>query len=158
MFESPARSAMVLLGSIATLPGWELVKGWGFENELSFILALSVLMIADFVGGLVRGWALGNIFSRKMGRTILKVLMYGCAFWGTTAFSFYIATISADFAFYIKGGIYSAILLTEFLSLIENIEAVSQLYFKKSVFPKWLVSKLKEFDENGIYKALKKES
>lgn len=137
----------VMASSIA--PFFEFVDKYIFA-DWEFVISLGILVITDTLTGVYKYWRLKQISSSGFGRFITKVISY--------AIFLIILHIAANFtdkplleeAFdYFQAVGYAALVVREILSIFENIAVIYP-----NVVPKWMLARLKDFDENGNLKAL----
>ena len=144
-------SIEVLLGGIILAPVGPILNELGFKNELVFLICLLVLLFIDTLTGVLKAIYHKNFSSRSLRNAPIKILLYICLILASFALAYYIHNISPATGEWLKSGIFSSILLVEFVSITENIAMLSQVYLGKNVVPKFILKIMKDFDENGIY-------
>jgi phage-related holin len=144
-------SIEILMGGYILAPVGRILTELGFKNELIFLICLIVLLFLDTLTGVLKAIYHKNFSSRSLRNTPIKILLYICLILASFALAYYIHDISPTTGDWLKSGIFSSILLVEFVSITENIAMLSQVYLGKNVVPKYILKIMKDFDENGVY-------
>lgn len=113
-----------------------------FHDE-DFIFSLFVVIGVDTLLGVWKAWARKEISSSGFGQVITKLLVYLLvliAVWQITRGS------TNMLMGWIESAVYGMIMARELLSILENAAALGVL-----APPKWLLQRLKQFDDNGQF-------
>ncbi len=118
-----------------------------FFNDWEFLIFLFIMIGLDTVLGFLKHYKRGTVSSKAWGKIISKIISYG----GLLIVGHILAvfTVQGDniTSFnWIRTFVYTSLMVKEGISIIENIGAINQ-----SFIPKWLLKKLKEFDEQGKF-------
>ena len=154
MLSNTDAALIVIIGGLLNSPIWVFIKQNGFKTDVVFLFCLGILLLIDFVTGVTKGIKLKELSSGKMKNTPIKMLIYLALFIGIFVVGYFISQMDNSVAFWLKSAIYSAILITELLSITENVAALSQLLLKRNIVPVVMLKYLRDFDENGIFKGL----
>ena len=116
-------------------------EDWGF---LKFLL---VLVVVDTLLGLYRAIRQKNLSSKAWGMVLDKVISYTSILIMIHVLSFFTVGGKVVEAFtWIKVIAYSMLMVKEGISILENVGAINS-----RLVPKWILKKLKEFDEEGKF-------
>lgn len=117
-------------------------------NNWSFLIYLTIAVVIDTILGVWKAVKHNQVSSAKMGGFVVKVVLYGLFLVMVNSLSnFSSANWSKLFFSYIQESCYAAVMIREAISIIENIGAI-----KPDLLPKWILKKLRSFDETGTYK------
>ncbi len=155
IFGNTESALIVLFGGLITSPVWKYIKENGWEHDAIFLACLGGLLFVDFVTGVTKGVKMKNLSSSKMKDTPIKMLLYMALFVGVFMFSYFLSLLEQHTSFWVKSAVYSAILITELLSITENVAALSQLLLGRNIVPPVLLKFLRDFDENGVFRGIK---
>lgn len=145
----------ILFSGLLTSPFWLFIKQNGLKEDVVFLVCLCVMIALDTLTGVIKAWYRCNISSSRLKGIVVKFLLYMLAFLVALILTFFISMFESHLSFYLKGFLYSAMLIVEAQSLLENVEAISQMSRGKGIIPKIWLKRLGDFDQNGIYKGLK---
>ena len=145
MFSDP--SYFMLASSLA---GLKIAFGQYVFNDWNFVGFLIPLLVFDTVLGVYKAWKKGELSSSGYGRVLEKVLLYtgilivAHVLQNFSATSF-VSAIFSYFADFLKIGV----MVREGISILENTAEI-----KPDMLPKWVLKRLKKFDEGGKLKDL----
>lgn len=123
-------------------------------NELAVpFFVLCVLMVADYITGMIKSWQKGTLCSRTGVKGIVKKLCYGLAVIAAVGVDYVIITISTSFGYNLKLHPFFALLCTIWLVINECISILENLNEIGVPMPGFLVKaakKLKNSVEEGV--------
>lgn len=138
------KSLYLLILSISLTPFLSFLETYIF-CDWEFLKFLIILILGDTLLGFVRSYRKSHISSKGFGMVISKLFAYSSLLVVTHVLRhFRIDGIPNLFFLWFDDLAYSAIIVRESISILENIAAI---YPK--VIPLWLISKLKDFDIKG---------
>lgn len=116
-------------------------------DDWSFLVYLVVMIMIDTILGVWKALKYGILSSSRFGGMIIKAVLY--AFFlivvhNLTSFSS--NEITRSIFAWVEELCYAALLVREAISIIENTGAI-----KPDLLPKWILKRLKTFDENGQF-------
>jgi len=117
--------------------------------DWEFLQFLAVIVFIDTVTGFLKYLKYGQISSSAFGKILYKLIIYMSALILAHVMSHY--TINGErveMLCWIDNLVYSALIVKEGISIFENIGAINPRYV-----PKFILKKLKEFDEKGTFKS-----
>lgn len=109
-------------------------------DHSGWVQAIILAVFADTLAGVIKSWNKKKFDSYRFGSVIGKTVVYAAFVFVTGG----IYRIDNEITNAVATLMYSAILFREGLSFIENMEEI-----RPGTFPRWLVARLKRFDENG---------
>ena len=116
--------------------------------DWEFFAFLTILMMLDLILGIWKHIILETVSSKGFGQCIKKFIIYGIALILSHIMSNYTVGGSRNILFvWIPNLIYSALVVKEAISIVENIGVI----YPESI-PSWLLKKLKEYDKKGKFK------
>lgn len=116
--------------------------------DWEFFVFLTVLMTLDLILGIWKHIVLETVSSKGFGQCLKKFIVYGIALILSHILSNYTVEGKKNILFlWIPNLIYSALVIKEAISILENIGVVYP-----NVIPTWLLKKLKEYDNKGKFK------
>lgn len=135
----PYAMKMALLISLPIAAAQAFMDKYVFDHS-GWIQAIAFLVIFDTITGVWKSFKLSKFSSYKFGAVLVKTVIYamvvfvlGGLYRVTNDTTQLIATLG-----------YTAIAAREFLSLVENVEII-----RPGTFPKWLITRLDQFDKEG---------
>lgn len=140
-----------ILVCLALTPTWMIFPETHVREDAVFVIALVVLVGADFCTGILKGLYNKDFSSSSLRRTPVKLLIYLLLIISGYLFSGYIYQYSEIAGKSIKEFLFTTLLITEFISLTENCAMISQVYFGRNIVPRGFLKLLRDFDENGNY-------
>ena len=118
--------------------------------DWQFVLFLLIMIVVDTVLGTYNAWKKKNLESRAWARLFEKLVLYGCVLiMSHVLIRFTIGGAATGLFDWIDDVLYCAIMVREAISIIENVGEI-----KPDFFPKWVLARLKKFDESGQFKDL----
>jgi phage-related holin len=124
-----------------------------FVNEYmfcdwQFFTYLTILMFLDLILGVWKHIILETISSAGWGKAIKKFVIYGIVLILAHVMENYSINGTKNILFaWMPIMMYSILMVKESISILENIGVIYPNFI-----PKWLLSKLKEYDKNGKFK------
>lgn len=117
-------------------------------NDWHFFIFLSVLVALDTLLGLIKHWKLNTLSSKGFGDFFTKFINYVAVLVVTHVLKNFEIGGSSNIIFsWVDDAIYSALVLREAISILENAGAISP-----GLLPNWILKKLKQFNEDGSFK------
>lgn len=116
-------------------------------NDWSFLVYLVIMIMIDTILGVWKAFKYGNLSSARFGGLVVKSVLYAMflvVIHNLTNFS--TNTVTTSIFQWVEELCYAALLVREAISIIENIGAI-----KPDLLPKWILKRLKSFDENGQF-------
>lgn len=116
-------------------------------NDWKFLPFLVVVMIVNTITGIWKSWKLHTFsifemipFAKIIIYALFMVIVHGLTYfsendWVMTAFS------------WVQQTCYAALIVRESVSTVENFGIISP-----GLIPKWILKRLKDFDDNGSFK------
>jgi phage-related holin len=146
-------SLRLFIGSVPpgqVQPSWEQGKQL-FEQyvfaDWQFLTFLGVLVCIDTLLGLIKSYKTGSLSLRFFGLVAGKVLIYACFLVLAHIVSHYtIEGVKNEFFGWFNNFAYSAIIVRESISVLENMGAI-----RPGLIPDWILKKLKQYDKNGRF-------
>lgn len=130
-------------------------------SDWEFAIFLTILIALDTITGIMRAWKQHNFTSRKLGEDLaVKITLYCVTLITVHVLSYF--TVDGKhpiFIVYVDTLALSGFMIREAISVLENISVISP-----SMFPTYLLKRLKMFDENGkpisptVHEEVNKES
>ena len=119
-------------------------------SDWQFVIFLFSLVIVDTILGTYKAWKSKTIESRAYSRLFEKILLYsGVLVTSHILISFPISGAPNGFFGWCDDVLYCAMIVREAISIFENVGEI-----KPDLLPKWILSRLKRFDESGEFKDL----
>lgn len=119
-------------------------------SDWQFGLFLLTIIIVDTVLGTYKAWKQKNLESRAYARLFEKILLYGGALiMSHVLMRFTISGEASGFFDWTDDVLYCGIMVRESISILENIGEI-----KPDLLPRWMLTRLKKFDESGQFKDL----
>lgn len=116
-------------------------------DDWHFFIFLTVLVGLDTILGIVKHWKLNTLSSKGFAALFSKFLIYGAVLILTHVLKNFEIGGAANIIFsWVDDAIYSAIVIREAISILENAGAISP-----GILPSWILKKFKQFDENGSF-------
>lgn len=109
---------------------------------------LCVLMIADYITGMVKSWQKGTLCSKTGIKGLVKKLCYGIAVIAAIGVDYVVVTMSANFGYNIKSGPFFALLCTVWLIINECISILENLTEIGVPLPNFLIKTAKRLKNN----------
>ena len=143
------KNLFIVLSSIITAPIMEQIEKYLY-SDWDFFKFFFPLIVMDTAAGVIKNWKYGTLSNSAWGKIIWKLLTYG--------FILILAHIITHFTVegkvvivfsYFDEAIYSALVVKESISILENVGAIN-----KNLVPKWLLQRLKQFDTSGKFSDL----
>jgi len=131
--------------------GWVCAAiGMLFEKYIfadwEFFIFISILVIIDFIMAVYGAWKRKAISSSKFSKIINKMLIYSLVLIATHAIShFKIGGKDLMILNWVQIGIYTSMMVREFLSILENAGALG------FIVPKFFLKRFEAFDETGEF-------
>jgi phage-related holin len=114
-------------------------------DDWQFFASLSVLVALDTLTGIVVHFRKKDLSSSAFARLFTKVLIYACVLILTHSLKQFTVDGQTNVVFsWIDSVMYSAIMAREAISILENIGEI-----QPGIVPKWILVRLKKFDETG---------
>lgn len=118
--------------------------------DWQFVLFLLVMIIVDTGLGTYNAWKMKVLESRAYARLFEKILLYGSVLvMSHILMKFPVHGVVTGLFDWIDDILYCAIMVREAISIVENVGEI-----KPDLLPKWVLSRLKKFDESGQFKDL----
>ncbi len=118
-----------------------------FFNDWEFLIYLFLMIVIDTILGFLKHYKRGTVSSKAWGKIITKLISYGSLLIvGHILAGFTVQGDCITSFNWIRTFVYTSLMVKEGISIIENIGAINE-----SFVPKWLLKKLKEFDEQGKF-------
>jgi hypothetical protein len=144
--------ASIFLATIL-FPVVEFVNEYIF-SDWQFGIFLSIAVILDTVLGFIKHYKRGDISSVGFAKLFNKIITYGAVLIITHLLvNFKIGGERNIIFSWFSQVAYSAIMVREAISIIENLG-----YIKQDLLPPWILRRLKQFDESGNIKDLNPEN
>lgn len=138
--------SMLLISALFGIPIIQFIESYVY-NDWGFLQTLLVLICVDTLTGFVKYWKLNQISSTGFGKLLFKLLTYSSVLIIThTMTEFKIRGEVNQFFGWFDDLAYSAIMIREAISILENLGAS-----KNKFIPKSILKKLIEFDKDGEY-------
>ena len=138
---------LILLWSIPIGLIINLIEKYIFD-DWQFLISLSVLVCLDTVLGFIKHLKFKTLSSSGFSKLFIKFIIYAAVLILTHVLKNYTVSGTVNILFsWIDGTMYSAIVIREAISILENAGAISP-----GLFPNWALEKLKQFDEKGFFK------
>lgn len=114
-------------------------------SDYEFLIFLIVIVSIDTVIGFLKAFHLHNVSSKGFSLIFTKFIVYTSLLILTHTLKHYTVAGEPNHIFgWIDNFIYSAIILREAISILENIAAIYP-----NLLPKSLLKRLKDFDQDG---------
>lgn len=137
---------MILLISLAISPFIGFVEKY-FYSDWEFLKFLIIMIAGDTLLGFLKHWKCKTLSSNAWGKIIFKLISYMSLLIVAHVFvSYRIGGELMPFFGWFEKLVLTSLLVKEGISIIENIGAINE-----SFVPKWLLAKLKEFDNTGKF-------
>ena len=143
------KNLFIIISGVISAPLMELIEKYLFK-DWDFFKFFFPLIIMDTLLGVIKNWKYGTLSNDAWGKVLWKMLTYG--------FILILAHIITHFTVdgqvvivfsYFDEAIYSALVIKESISILENLGAVNP-----NLIPKWLLQRLKQFDTSGKFSDL----
>ncbi len=133
--------------AVVFTPMLEFLEKYAF-CDWEFLRFLVILMVFDTITGIIKYWKHKQISSSAFGRILMKIISYMSVLILAHVLShFTIEGESIGLFSWADNLAYSALLVKEAISILENLGAINPKWV-----PTWLLKRLKEFDTNGQFK------
>lgn len=146
MIKTMSKNLLIVLAGTISVPVLELIEKYVY-SDWDFFKFFFPLIIMDTVLGVAKNWKYGTLSSKAWGKIFWKLFSYG--------FILILAHIMTHFTIdnqvvimfsWFDEAIYSALMIKEGISILENLGAINE-----NLVPTWLLNKLKYFDANGKF-------
>ena len=116
-------------------------------DDWDFLPFIVVIVVIDTITGVWKSWKRGDFSSYSFGGFMTKVILYALYLFVIHNLSNFSQKESVQSLFeWVEQLGYAAIIVREAISVIENIGAISP-----NLLPKWILKRLRHFDENGKF-------
>jgi toxin secretion/phage lysis holin len=133
--------------SVAFTPITGLVEKYLF-NDWEFLIYLFIMIAFDSLLGFLKNWKRKTLSSKAWGQVIFKLISYMSLLIVAHIFvSFRIGGVKVELFDWFEKLVLTSLMVKEGISIIENVGSINETWV-----PKWLLNKLKEFDETGKFK------
>lgn len=134
----------------ATFAGIKAVADTYIFSDWQFVLFLLIMIVVDTALGTYKAWKKKTLESRAYARLFEKILLYGCVLvMSHVLIRFPISGTATGLFDWADDVLYCAIMVREAISIVENVGEI-----KPDLLPKWVLGRLKKFDESGQFKDL----
>lgn len=117
-------------------------------NDWQFLIPFTILIIIDTISSIIKHWKNHTINSKGFSQLFIKVIVYAMFLMVIHSLTTYKTNGEVDGIFgWLDSFAYAALMGREALSIFENIGAIYP-----GIVPKWIMKRLKSFDENGPIK------
>ncbi len=138
---------LIIIISIAISPLIALIEKY-FYSDWEFLKFLVIMIAGDTFLGFLKHWKKKSLSSKAWGQIIFKLISYMSLLIVAHVFvSYRIGGEQMYFFGWFEKLVLTSLLVKEGISILENIGAIND-----SLVPKWLLAKLKEFDNTGKFK------
>ena len=135
-----------MLAAVITMPITELFSRFIF-SDWEFLTFLVILVALDTLTGVVKAWKFARISSAGFTGVILKTFVYAVFVIVLHVLESFSEKEFVKTAFDWIGTLgYSAVIVRESISIIENLGVIYP-----TAIPKWILAKLKSFDDTGKF-------
>lgn len=132
---------MITLLAVPVTPFTELFERYVF-GDWEFVKFLVVLVCVDTGLGFIKHWITHDVSSKAYGMIARKLIVYSCVMILSHVMgNFNIAGEVVDSFVWFRYFACTALMVREALSIVENVEEISPVFF-----PKTIITKLKGFD------------
>jgi phage-related holin len=114
-------------------------------NDWEFAVFLCIAILIDTLTGTYAALKVNKISSHRFRKMFEKVLIYAAVIFVAHGLQNFSSHNTTKWVFdWIEQGVYSALLVAEFLSIIENADKI-----RPGIIPKFIAKKLKQYNETG---------
>jgi hypothetical protein len=136
---------LLMIGWILT-PATVFIEKYVF-NDWQFLVFLMVMITCDSVIAIVCHWKNRSLSNKGFAKLFIKVIIYTCFLTATHALRYYtIEGIPNSIFTWVDYFCYSAIMLREFMSILEGIACLNP-----NIIPAWVMKRFKAFDTEGNF-------
>ena len=141
------KALIILSISLALSPIIGFIEKY-YYDDWEFLKFLIILIVGDTILGFLKHMKTKTLSSKAWGQIIYKLISYMSLLIVAHIFvSFSINGSPVNIFDWFEKLVLTSLIVKEGISIIENIGALNQ-----NIVPKWILTKLKEFDKNGKFK------
>lgn len=143
------KNLFIAIAGIVSAPVLELFEKYLF-GDWDFFKFFFPLVVIDTFCGVLKNWKYGTLSSKAWEKVLWKLLTYGIILILAHIITHFTVEGKVVIVFsYFDEAIYSALVVKESISILENVGAINP-----NLVPKWLLQRLKQFDTSGKFSDL----